>query len=61
MQTCPECGKQTEGINHNERGLRCTNCFSLLPAHAEDSTVQKPPRPEYSVSAVKEARPKGKV
>lgn len=28
---CPECGEQTEGRNHNGRGLRCTACWELLP------------------------------
>lgn len=28
---CPTCGEQTEGRNHNKRGLRCTCCWALLP------------------------------
>lgn len=28
---CPTCGKQTKGVNHNKRGLRCTSCWALLP------------------------------
>jgi len=28
---CPTCGEQTEGVDHNDRGLRCTFCWALLP------------------------------
>ena len=28
---CPECGKQTKGRDHNNRGLRCTFCWARLP------------------------------
>lgn len=32
---CRECGAETPGINHNNRGLRCTACFARLVATAE--------------------------
>ena len=28
---CPACKKETEGRNHNKRGLRCTFCWARLP------------------------------
>ncbi|GIK36562.1 MAG: hypothetical protein BroJett011_03950 [Chloroflexota bacterium] len=28
---CPNCGQETKGINHNNRGLRCTGCWTALP------------------------------
>jgi len=34
---CPTCGKQTKGVDHNQRGLRCTSCWALLP--------DEPPKP----------------
>lgn len=37
---CPECGKQTEGRDHNKRGLRCTSCWALLP------DMPEPPKPK---------------
>jgi hypothetical protein len=66
MQTCPHCGKQTEGVNHNGRGLRCTFCFGRLiePGQGENVTAQltgeREPAstgPEYSPPAKKEAEP----
>lgn len=36
--TCPTCGKQTKGRDHNKRGLRCTSCWALLP--------NEPPKPK---------------
>jgi len=29
---CPICHSETEGNDHNGRGLRCTFCWELLPA-----------------------------
>ncbi len=37
MQTCPECGKQTEGVNHNGRGPRCAWCWARLPVGATEA------------------------
>lgn len=62
MITCPNCGEQTEGVNHNDRGWRCTNCFTRLPAKLEAEVHKKaeakaeaeakqaaaPVKPEYS-------------
>ena len=31
---CTHCGADTEGRDHNGRGLRCTHCWAQLP-HAE--------------------------
>lgn len=66
-QTCPACGKQTEGVNHNNRGLRCTFCFGRLiePGQGENVTAaaqiagEREPStgPEYSAPAKKEAEP----
>lgn len=28
---CPTCGKETKGVDHNKRGLRCTSCWARLP------------------------------
>lgn len=28
---CPTCGAETQGRDHNGRGLRCTSCWALLP------------------------------
>ncbi len=39
---CPECGKETVGRNHNNRGLRCTFCWALLP----DEIEQAKPKPK---------------
>ena len=38
---CPFCGEETEGRNHNNRGLRCTFCWypltvALVPAPVVD-------------------------
>lgn len=38
MITCPTCGKQTEGVNHNGRGWRCTFCFARIPEPAQPAT-----------------------
>lgn len=32
---CPACKNETEGIDHNKRGLRCTFCWERLPAPDE--------------------------
>jgi hypothetical protein len=37
---CPTCGEETKGRDHNERGLRCTSCWALLPVE-----LPKPPKP----------------
>ena len=71
-QTCPQCGKQTEGVNHNNRGLRCTFCFARLiePGQGENVTAaaqiagEREPvatGPEYSPSAKKEKEVKPEV
>lgn len=36
---CPNCGEQTEGINHNGRGLRCTACWVLLSNELEPTIL----------------------
>lgn len=28
---CPICKAETDGVNHNNRGLRCTACWERLP------------------------------
>ena len=52
---CPTCGKQTEGIDHNKRGLRCTFCWARLP--------DEPPKPrrKRQPKAKPKARPKAKA
>lgn len=30
MFLCPNCGRETEGLNRNNRYYRCTNCFARL-------------------------------
>lgn len=67
MKTCPGCGKQTEGVNHNGRGLRCTFCFARLiePGQGDPSTgsglaaaqIASEPKPEYSPPPAKEVEP----
>jgi len=37
---CPACGKQTEGRDHNKRGLRCTFCWARVP-----DELPEPPKP----------------
>lgn len=32
---CPTCKIETDGVNHNNRGLRCTACWALLPVPTE--------------------------
>jgi len=39
---CPNCGEETEGRNHNGRGLRCTFCWALLP----EPVKVEPPKPK---------------
>lgn len=40
---CPTCGKQTKGVDHNQRGLRCTSCWERLP--------DAPPKPRRKQKA----------
>jgi hypothetical protein len=63
MYTCPECGAKTDGINRNERGLRCTACLALLdPALAVAQDVQTKDLAETKTAqAVKAQSPGGTV
>lgn len=44
---CPACGRETDGVNHNRRGLRCGMCWALLPlpVQVEPEKVTPPAEP----------------
>jgi len=54
---CPTCGKQTEGRDHNHRGLRCTSCWALLPDKPDPPEVltfePEPPKPRRKAGPAK--------
>lgn len=52
---CPACGAETKGLNHNNRGLRCTNCWELLPVEEEKPGVEakETPKPAPKKKAAK--------
>jgi hypothetical protein len=44
---CPECSKETQGANHNNRGVRCTFCWVILPLSKPEPVPEPPdPKPE---------------
>lgn len=38
---CLTCGRETDGVNHNRRGLRCTMCWALLPLTTPEPEVEQ--------------------
>lgn len=53
---CPKCGRETEGVNHNGRGWRCTWCWTAL-ARPEPEAAARAEGPALAVTA---AEPSGK-
>ena len=53
---CPTCGKQTEGRNHNKRGLRCTCCWALLPDEVLEKRTFDSETPAVEASKPKRRR-----
>lgn len=53
---CPTCGKQTKGIDHNRRGLRCTFCWARLP----DELPKPKPKARAKPKPKAKAKPKAK-
>jgi len=42
---CPFCQAETDGVNHNNRGLRCTACWALLPSMPEPTPIKRTRKP----------------
>jgi DNA-directed RNA polymerase subunit RPC12/RpoP len=53
---CNECGAETPGVDHNNRGLRCTFCFARLVVEPAAT-----PEPEAELGALHQPLPKSLV
>lgn len=63
---CPECGQEIEGVNHNDRGWRCENCWAFLgfewSAKSKPKTVEKTePKAEEEPADKPKPKPAPKV
>jgi hypothetical protein len=57
---CNECGAETPGVDHNNRGLRCTFCFARLYG-AEPEEAPATPEPEAKADVLHQPLPKSLV
>ena len=58
---CPECKRNIEPINHNDRGLRCPACWYPLPAPGPVPVVKASPTTSPSATIKRTRKPRKKV